>query len=157
MRFNKGLILPAAVAVFTLGAVATMSTVMAATSSTNSDSLAGKIAQKFNLNQSDVQSVIDQNKTDHQAARQQKIEDKLTQAVKDGKITNDQKDKILAKLQELQAERQANRDSLKDLTPAERKAKLEAKRAELKQWAKDNNIPDQFLRLLAGHPGPRNF
>ncbi len=73
---------------------------------------------------------------------------RLDQAVKDGKITQEQEDKIIAKQKELKAERDANKEAIKNKTEAERKAAMEAKKTELEKWAKDNNVPIEYL-----HPG----
>lgn len=115
--------------------------------------LVDKIASKFNLNKADVQAVFDEERAAREAEHQQRMGDRLTQAVKDGKITEDQKAKILAKLKEIKADMDANRDTMKDETAAERKAAMEAKRAELEKWASDNNISLEYLRMGMGHHG----
>lgn len=129
-----------------------------AQSQTNGQStLADKIAQKFNLNKDDVQKVFDENRAQHEQERQQKIKDHLDQAVKDGKLTQDQENKIIAKLQELKT----YFDSLKDKTPEERHEAMKAKHDELLQWAKDNKIPEQYVQRFEGHmkggPGPHHM
>ncbi len=155
MNIKKSLLITsAAVAIGAAGLVGTAA-VSAATDSTNSSSLVDKIAQKFNLNKSDVQAVFDQNRSDHEAQHQADVKAKLDQAVKDGKLTADQETKILDKLKELQTQRDADRTAMKDKTPEERKAAIEAKKAELEQWAKDNGIPTDFLHFL--HPGGHGF
>lgn len=113
------------------------------------NTLVDKIAKKFNLNKDDVQKVFDENKAEHDAERQQKLEKKLDKAVSDGKITSAQKDQIIAKLDEMKS----FFDSLKDKSPAERRAALKTKRAELQKWAKDNNIPKGLLMPGGLHPG----
>lgn len=118
--------------------------------SSGGNTLVDKVAQKFNLNKDDVQKVFDQDWAERDAERQQKMEEKLTQAVQDGKITSEQKDKIVAKLKEMKT----FMDSLKDKSVAERRSEMKAKRAELKQWAKDNNIPERFLMPGGMHAGP---
>lgn len=118
--------------------------------------LVQKIAQKFNLSEDDVQAVFDQDQSERETEHQQVIEEKLTQAVTDGKITEAQKQAILTKLSQIKADHQSERDSMKDLTRDERKALMESKRAELEAWAKENNIPTDYLRLFGGrgHGGP---
>lgn len=131
----------------TVGAVTTMGLGMVhAASTTTGTSLIDRLVQRFNLKKSDVQQVFDQYKTDQQANRQQKLEDRLTQAVKDGKLTEDQKTKILAKLKEVEANRQANRTAMEGKTAAERQAAIAQERADLEKWASDNNIPLEYLR-----------
>lgn len=128
------------------------------------------IAQKFNLNEAEVQAVFDQQRTQGEANRQTKFEAKLNGLVAAGKLTQAQADLIKTKRTELETQMQAQRESwraetesLKDKTQSERKAameaqktKMEAVRAALEQWAKDNNIPEEYLPMcgaggLAGH------
>lgn len=153
MNIKKSLLVAGAVTTIGTAGLVGSQAVLAASDSTGSTSLVDKIAQKFNLNKADVQAVFDENRAEHEADRQAKVETKLNQAVTDGKLTAEQKDKILAKRKELQDARQADMDAMKDKTPEERRAVHEAKRTELEQWAKDNNIPTEYLRFVAGHPG----
>jgi hypothetical protein len=144
MKLNQKIVAGGAVAVIAmlgLGGAA-----MAATSNTtHQDSLAQKIADKFHLNKSDVQSVIEQNHQDKQAKHEQMLKDKLDQAVKDGKLTQAQEDKLIAKLKELH-------DQKKTDNKADRKADRKAAHDELQQWAKDNGID---LSQVLPHPdGP---
>jgi hypothetical protein len=127
--------------------------VVAESSTSGSNTLVTKIAQKFNLNTTDVQEVFDEDRTDRQAERQTEIEKNLAQAVSDGKLTAEQKDKIIAKQKELQSGHEAEFESMKNKTEAERKAAMEAKRTELEKWAGENNIPTQYLRYIMGHGG----
>jgi tetrahydromethanopterin S-methyltransferase subunit B len=71
----------------------------------------------------------------------------LDQAVKNGKITQAQADLIIAK----HAELKTTLESLKDKTPEERQAAMEAQRENLKKWATDNNLSEQFTMFFGGH------
>lgn len=155
MNVKKPLLIAGAVAAIGSAGLAGSSLVSADSNTAGQDGLVDKIAQKFNLNKSDVKAVFDQDRADHQAKMQANVEKQLSQAVTDGKLTADQKDKILAKRKEMQASRDSDRDTMKNKTPAERKAAMEAKRTELEQWAKDNNIPTEYLRFVMGGPGGR--
>ncbi len=128
---------------------------VAATDTTSGGSLVDKIASTFKLNKEEVQKVFDTERSEREAEIKAKVEENLSQAVKDGKITEEQKAKILAKQEELRSEREANKDSFKDLTVAERRAKMKEKRAELDAWTSENNIPDNFLRYVVGGPHGR--
>ena len=151
MNRNKKSLMVAAV-ITTLGSVGAlgMQTANAApdTSTDPMSSLVQKIADKFNVNSDDVQEVFDAQRTEMEATREQEMKDKLAQAVNGGKLTQDQANKITAKL----AEMKANRDSMKDKTGDERHAAMKTARDELKKWAEDNNIPMEYLRL-GGHRG----
>ena len=78
------------------------------------------------------------------------MEKKLNQAVAEGQITSQQKDEIISKLQEMKT----FFDSLKDKSPSERKAALQANRIGLLRWAKDNHIPKRFIAPRGIHGGP---
>jgi len=125
-----------------------------------------KIADKFNLQIADVQAVFDQDKTDRQAEMQikmqAKFEERLAQAVTDGKLTEVQKQAIIAKRAELQTTMQSGATNLltensKNMTAAERQAAqaerktaMEAQRTELETWAKQNGIEAKYLVGLGG-------
>lgn len=71
-----------------------------------------------------------------------RINQRLNKAVQEGKITADQKALIEAKLTELRSYHL----TLKDLPKDQRRQALEAKRAELVQWASDNGITIDLFR-----------
>jgi 3-hydroxyacyl-CoA dehydrogenase len=96
---------------------------------------------------------VDANRQVHAAKHQQRLESRLSQAVTDGKITSEQKDKILAKLTELRSQMQSNRASMQGKTPSERRAAKDARRAELKKWASDNGIPEEYILIGPGGRG----
>lgn len=103
------------------------------------------LSDKFNLNKNDVQAVFDQYKTNRQQDMQNKYDESLSQAVKDGKITEAQKQLILAKHQELQSQRKTDFESKKNMTPDERKNAMQVQKQALEDWAKQNNIDIKYL------------
>lgn len=138
-----------AVSLAALGLVTALGvgTVAAADGQTGT-TLVDKIASRFNLKKEDVQQVFDQQRSEHQQSREQAEAKRLQAAVDAGKLTAEQRDKIVAKRAELKTAMESERDSMKDKTPAERaalKAAFDAKRAELKQWEADNGIPAGYL------------
>lgn len=138
MKNKKLLILPA-VAIAALGGISylSQSTVFAATES-NYPPLIQKIVEKFNLNKDEVNKLIEENKAEKEKQRQEieakreaAVQDKLNQAVKDGKITEAQKSSILSKLAELKNTRPSiQKEDLSKLSEAERKAKFDAMKAD---------------------------
>jgi len=64
------------------------------------DTLITRISQRFNLNKSDVEAVFDAIHDEHQSEMNAKREERLSQAVTDGVITQTQKDALIAKMQE---------------------------------------------------------
>lgn len=123
----------------------------AQSSSSSGNSLVDKIASTFNLNKADVQKVFDEDRQQHEADREAKIKERLQQAVTDGKLTQTQANALESKLSELKD----YMETLKDKTEDERRAAMKAKFAELQQWFKDNNIPQEFQRM--GMHGPRGM
>lgn len=113
-------------------------------------SLITKIAQKFGLKEADVKAVFDEEMAAHKADMQAKMQDHLTTLVTEGKITEAQKQLIISKRAEMESARAAEMDSLKDKTPAQRKALMDQKRSELEAWAKTNGIDLKYLMPM-GH------
>jgi hypothetical protein len=140
-------------AITTLGAASAigLSTVSAASSTNGEQTLVDKLASRFNLNKDEVQKVFDEEHATHQAEREAKLEERLSQAVKDGKLTEEQKTKIIAKLKEMKSEMKIERGTLDDGAKEELHKKMEERHAELEKWAKENNIPMEYLRPTGGH------
>lgn len=158
LDFKKSLLAFGVVSSVALASLAGAGVVSAATTTSSSSdgpsALIDKIAAKFHLNKTDVKAVFDEDRASHEADRQKANEATLTQAVKDGKITEAQKALILSKQAELKANRDADHDSMADKTRAERKANMDAKRAAIEKWATDNNIPIEYLHPGGGHGDP---
>lgn len=135
-----------------LGLVTAIATVSFATvtlaqsaSSPPGSSLAAKIAQAFNLNQTDVQKVI----TDYRGQQQ---DTRLQKLVDNGKITAAQKTLIENKQKELQP----RLDQIRAMTdPTARRTAMNQLRTEIQQWEKDNKITLPLFRSLGGHRGGR--
>ena len=115
------------------------------TSDNPRSSLVERIANKFGLQESEVQAVFDEARSQHQAEMQQRSEERLSQLVSDGKITEEQKQLIISKRDELRAEHQSEHESMQDLTPEERRAAMDEHRQELEDWASQNGIDPQYL------------
>jgi len=129
---NKKVILPAIVVGL---ALATTGAFVGVTRAANGnghgdDNLSSQLAEKLNLDQTKVQTAVDQvreeNQATRQAERQQQLSKNLDQAVADGAITADQKQLLLNKQTEIQAE-------------------AEKRRSELEKWYSDNGIDQEKL------------
>src|SRR4051812_426947 len=97
MKFpSRRVLLPMAAVAVVAAAAAGVTAVSAATPTDSQSSLVQKIADTFHLDKSKVQAVFDEHKSQVQADHQAKFEERLSQAVTDGKLTADQKTKILA-------------------------------------------------------------
>lgn len=112
--------------------------------------LVNAIAQKFNLNPDEVQQVFDEQRAEQQsqmeAAREENFAARLTKAVSDGKLTQDQADKITAEKTKIDSDMAA----LQGKTGTEFQDGMKAIRDSVKQWATDNNIPQQYLMFGPG-------
>jgi hypothetical protein len=113
------------------------------------NSLIQAIATKFNLSTTDVQAVFDEQRVQMEKEHEQVFADRLTQAIADGKLTQDQADKITAK----RAELEALRTSLDGKTEDEKRAAAKTQMDALKDWATENNIPAEFMMFgkMGGH------
>jgi hypothetical protein len=155
MQIKRSLLIAAAATTVAAGGVGTLGLASAAASSTDSQtSLVDQIATRFHLNKSDVQSVFDQDRQQHEADREAKQKQALADAVTNGKLTQDQADHITQVLNEVKSLRgtTAPKD-LSDDTRSQIKADLDG----LRTWAKQNNIDLKYIMPGPGgrgHGGP---
>lgn len=103
--------------------------------------LVNAIATKFNLKPTDVQAVFDEQRVQMEKEHELVFADHLKQAITDGKLTQEQADKITAK----KAELEAFRTSLVGKTQDEQRAAMKTQMDSLKKWATDNNIPAGYM------------
>lgn len=110
------------------------------------------ISSKFNLNATEVQTVVDGVMTAERASMEAKMQaeaaNRLTAAVTAGTVTQAQADLITAKAAEIKATMQAEREANKNLTEEQRKAKMEANKTALESWATTNGISKENLKFL---------
>lgn len=95
-----------------------------------------KLVERFGLNEDEVKSVFDEARQEHQAQMQVKFEEKLNQAVNDGKISQEQKNKILAKHEEMCQ----NKENWQSLSKEEKREKARELKEEIKNWAEAEGI-----------------
>lgn len=142
----KKYVLFSAVGILTASAIiASTTAAFAQSSDTQNQTLAQRIAARFKLNENEVQTVIDEEHAARHAKMQELINQRLTQAVADGRLTEEQKQLIIAKQAELQKKMAEKRASLQTLTSEERKSALESARAELEAWAKEHDIDMTYV------------
>ena len=129
---NKKTLLIPAVAITLVGATLFISTQVSAQSGYGyGQTLVQKLAQKLGLGESNVQSALDDIRKENQAERQKIYEERLSQLVTEGKITEAQKQAILKKHAQLQTQRENNR-------------------AEMETWAKQNGLEWPIMFGLKG-------
>jgi DNA-binding transcriptional regulator YhcF (GntR family) len=108
-----------------------------------------RLAERFNLNPAEVQNVFRELHDEKEADMEAIFEEKLDDLVKEGKLTEDQKQKILDKHSEM-------RDKLAELwnlDPAERREKSEAIHQEFRAWAEAEGIDLNNLWFFGKHMG----
>lgn len=116
-----------------------------------------KLVERFNLDAAEVQQVFDEDRQEREVKHQAHFEERLAQAVAEGKITGGQKDAILAKKTEMQEKL----EGLKDLSPEERREAMSEFHDEMKAWTEENGIGltpffmPGFRRPRGGPPGWR--
>ena len=119
-----------------IGGATYTNTTLAAEEGSRMSSLVSAIAEKFNLNASEVEIVVNSVLESERSLRgeQGKIhqEERLNQVVEDGKITQAQVDLVTTKLSEMKD----------DLTEEEKKEKQE----NFKTWLEENNISMEFFQ-----------
>lgn len=142
---NKKLFLSALVVTLGVAGASSLTQVQAQELSDGSNPLIQKLVQKFNLNEAEVKAVFEEAHAERETKMKEAMEAKLSQAVTNGTITEDQKQKIIAKQEELRKQRDARKEEMKNKTPQERKALMEAEKAELETWARENGIEDMNI------------
>lgn len=147
---NKKIGLPIAIVMILGLGVLGAGFVGAQTPTDGTKTIVQRIAEKFNLNQTDVQAVFDEEHEEHHKQMQVRVEENLNQAVKDGKITEAQKQAILTKFSEMK-DSKPDFEKFRSMTEEERRQVMEQKRTELESWAKENNLDLTTLQELMGH------
>jgi uncharacterized protein (DUF39 family) len=110
----------------------------AQSSTANAPTLLDKIAEKFNLNQDEVEQVVTDYRNESRERMQSQYEERLNQAVTDGKITAEQKELILEKHNQLQSQWDAESQE------------RQQHREEMQAWAEENNIDLSYLGFGMG-------
>ena len=153
---TKSLIVASVLGTIGAGGLATAGIASAATTPSTDpmSSLVDKIASTFNLDKTKVQQVFDTQRATREADREKQQATELQAMVDNGTITAAQKTAIEAKIAELKKSREADITTKKNLTDAERKAKMDEKRTELESWAQEQGIDLTKLKgILGGGPG----
>jgi hypothetical protein len=139
MISRKMLIPMAAVAV--IGAAAYGAGRVSAAGNSTGPTLAQRISSVFGLDQNKVQNVINQYHTDQRTQADSKYDQRLSQAVTDGKITAGQKAAILTERNKLKSEL----DAAMTKTGTDRRTAMEQIHTEAQDWSKQNNLAAHWL------------
>ena len=155
---KKQLISAAAVTVLAGGIGLSSISMVSAQTGTNQDreeTLASRIATKFNINKDEVKAEIkaqhDENRAEHEAEMKQNRETQLQKLVDSGKITADQKTAIIAKMDKMHTKMEELRNNGK--TKEENKEAHKALHDEFKTWVESQNINMDDIRPADGPGG----
>ena len=150
---RKTILIPGIVAVVLTGAIVLGTVSVSAQETNGQTTLVQSIAKKFGLAENEVQAVFDEHKEAHHAQMQTRLEERLNQAVTDGKLTEAQKQAIIDKHNELQKNVAANKDVLQEMSPEERRETMQKHHEELKAWAEQEGIDLSLFPMVikGGH------
>lgn len=155
MQIKQKLLSTIAVLTIILTPVVAAAPAYAATSTTTSQpnflqGLVGFLAQKFGLDQTQLQNAVNDYKSQQQQTRQQNMQNRekthLDSLVAKGTITSTQEQQILDELAKLKSEYPPS--SFKGLTADQRKQKFNQEQAEIQAWSRSTGIDAKYL-----HPG----
>jgi hypothetical protein len=108
---------------------------------TTSSPIVEKLVSKFNLNEDEVVGVFNELRDEKRAEMQAAREERLSEAVSDGVITEEQKQALISKWQEMETKR-------------------EQERQEMQAWFEEQGIDMEALRQYEGFgrgPGPMHM
>jgi len=150
---SKKIILPALALAGLLAVGSFSATTVQAMENERGLPLIQRIADRFGLNESEVEEVFSQYRVEHQLAMQSRFEEHLATQVEDGSLTQEQADAIIQKHEEMQADHEA----LLSASPEERDAYRDAHRSEMEAWASEQGIDISLvgpMGLGEGKGGP---
>jgi hypothetical protein len=144
---KKLLIIPAAALI--VGGLSLSTTQASAFNKSFSDHpMISKIAEKFGLDEAEVQGFMEEQREAKQAEMQEKFMEKLNAAIADGKLTQEQKELILQKHEEMKNRQVGQKENMHDLTPEEREVMREERQAEregMELWLEENGIDGEYF------------
>lgn len=102
----------------------------------NRSTMIQKLSERFGLNQEEVETFFEEQRAQNQSQMQQRWEERLNQAVAEGKITEEQKQAIIAKREE----HRQKMEGLQDLSPEERRVAMQEYQTEFRNWVEENGL-----------------
>jgi hypothetical protein len=152
---NKKLLIPATVLslVAVVSAVG-VSTVRAQNYNNGTHPGAQALAEKFNLDQNEVENFFTQQRGFRHEDREERHEEHLNELVNSGQLTQEQRNALEARHDEMESEREEHRAAMSNLTIEERQAERTEHRAEMEVWAEENGIDLSILHPEGQSRGP---
>lgn len=103
-------------------------------------SIVQRIADKFNLKPEDVQAVFKEEREERHKEMETRLGQRLDALVKEGKLTEEQKQAFLKKHEEMQKNFEENFVKFKEMSPEDRQEIKVDKKDDLKAWADEQGI-----------------
>lgn len=151
------LLLPVLALTLATAAVVGVSSVSAQSETEPHQTIIERLAERFGVETSEVQSVFDEVHQERQAEREAQVSERLQAAVDAGDLTAEQMQLILDKMAQMRQNKPEKPENWQDLTQEERRAAMETRReemqtrkAKLEIWAEEHGIDLQYLHLGKG-------
>jgi hypothetical protein len=141
---NKKILIPAITLLVAGGILYTSTQISAHGFGFGNETMIQKLAAAFGKSEDEVKAVLDDVKADHQAEMQSQFENRLDEAVANGDLTEEQKQLILAKHEEIQSEKESWNDK-QNLSKEEWIEIKQNHHSELESWAEENGIDLQYF------------
>jgi hypothetical protein len=151
----KKLFLVLALGIGIVGMAAILTQPAAADSRGEYPGIVQKLVDRFGLNADEVKEIFDQDREERRGQMMARFEERLNQAVAEGKITESQEEAILAKKAELQAQHQEMGQEMAGLSVEERRQEMEKHREEMEAWMQQHGIDPEYLMGFGGKFGHR--
>ena len=112
-----------------------------------------RLAERFELNEDEVQAVFDAVRDEKRVEMQVRFEEKLGELVSNGTLTEEQKQAFLNKKEEMRSEK----GEYRDLSYEEKMELKESHNAEMQSWAEENGIDLSQIKAELGKGMGRGF
>lgn len=142
---KRKIVLPSILAVAVLLTMVSV-TKISAQEETTYPVIVQRLAEKFSLDKDEVKQVFDEVRDEHHADMYALWVERLDSLVADGKLSQTQKDALIAKYEEMHDKRM----DLVTLDPEARRAEMQKLHDEFKSWAEDQEIDLSLIGPFAG-------
>jgi hypothetical protein len=115
--------------------------------------IAERLAERFDLNQDEVQAVFDAVRDERHEEMQIQLEEKLNELVSEGVLTTEQMNSFLAKHEDMRPEK----GEMSALTMEQRHERMQTHHEELRTWAEENGVDLDELRSELGRGMGKGF
>lgn len=133
---NKKIMIPTLGLAALIGATVFGVSAASADEETYTHPMVQAIAERFDLNEDEVETFMGEHREEHRQEMQLSKEDRLNEAVSDGVITEDQKNALMEKWNQMHEERSQEREEHKD---------------DMQAWMESEGIDYEALKEYSGY------